>query len=266
MGYEVTEQSTMHGMKTPHGFKTPHRLPVSKSQSLQTLMSDLALQLYPTGRAFNLPEDGVFFNLHEAINKSFIRVVEDGKSTLNSNLPDNIYFDEKDCELWEYRLGITTNPNLSLELRKKAILRKMSFGRNVKARQHIDYIEAQLQLAGFNVFLHENKFFDLNTGEWYYKTPEDITGNATNNVVYGGDSQYGIGMQYGASEFDIIANLSTPNEPYSVGAGEWATFFIGGEVLGEPASVPLIRQQEFRELVLTLKPAHLVAYTFINYI
>jgi hypothetical protein len=83
--------------------------------------------------------------------------------------------------------------------------------------------------------------------------------------MYGGDSQYGIGMQYGSSESDVIANLATPNEPYNVGENLWATFFIGGQVLGQPAQVPITRQQEFRELVLTLKPAHLVAYTFISY-
>lgn len=265
MGYEVTDSSTVHGLNTPHGHKTPHRYPISQSQSLPSIMADLALQLYPTGRAFNMIKDSVLDKLHQAINRSLIRVLDDSQATLNSCFPDNIGFDENDCELWEYRLGITTNISLDIELRKKAILRKMSFGRNIKARQHLDYIETQLQLAGFDVYLHENKFFE--DGEWVYKTPGDITGSLTNNVQYGGSSQYGIGMQYGSSEYQVIANLSTANESFSVGSENlWATFFIGGAVLGELAPVPSIRQQEFKELVLTLKPAHLAAFTFINYV
>jgi hypothetical protein len=265
MGYEVTDNSTMHGENTPHGLKTPHRYPISQSQSLPIIMGDLALQLYPTGRAFNMVKDGVLDKLHQAINRSMIRVLDDSQATINSCFPDNISFDINDCNLWEYRLGIVTNSSLDIETRKKAILRKMSFGRNVLARQHKDYIEAQLQLAGFDVYLHENKFFE--GGEWVYKTPGDITGMLANNVQYGGDSQYGLGMQYGSSEYQIIANLSTPNESYSVGSENlWATFFIGGLVLGELTVIPAIREQEFRELVLTLKPAHLAAFTFINYI
>lgn len=264
MEYVVTDKSTVHGLSTPHGFKTPHRFPKSQSQNLADIMSDLAMQLYPTGRAFNMQKEGVFNRLHEAINRSFIRVVEDSNLTLDSCLPDNINFTIDDCVLWEYRLGIVTNSSLDIELRKKAILRKMSFGRNVQARQHLDYIESQLQLAGFDVYLHENRFFE--GGQWVYKTPGDITGSLTNNVQYGGSSQYGIGEQYGSNEYDIIANLSTPNESYSVGSNLWATFFIGAQTLGESAQVPLIRQQEFRELVLTLKPAHLAAFTFTNFV
>lgn len=263
MEYVVTEESTVHGFNTPHGFKTPHRLPSSPSQNLPSLMSDLAMQLYPTGRAFNMQKGGVFDLFHEAINRSFIRLIQDANFTIDSSFPDNDNFSEDDCDLWEYRLGIVTNSSLSIEFRKKAILRKMSFGRNVQARQHLDYIESQLQLAGFDVYIYENRFFE--GGEWVYKTPEDITGELTNNVQYGGDTQYGIGAQYGANEFQIIANLSTPNEPFSVGPSLWATFFIGGPTLGSNAEIPLTRQQEFKELVLTLKPAHLVAYTFISY-
>ena len=264
MGYVVTDDSTVHGLNTPNGLNTPHRLPVSQSQSLPSLMSDLAMQLYPTGRAFNMQKGGVFDLFHEAINRSFIRLVEDSNFTLDSCFPDNENFSIDDCDLWEYRLGIVTNSSLDIELRKKAILRKMSFGRNVQARQHLDYIESQLQLAGFDVHLYENRFFE--GGQWVYKTPGDITGTLTNNIQYGGDSQYGIGAQYGANEFQVIANLSTENEPYNVGANLWATFFISGPTLGATAEVPLIRQQEFKELVLTLKPAHLAAFTFINYV
>ena len=53
---------------------------------------------------------------------------------------------------------------------------------------------------------------------------------------------------------------------FGVGAFFVPTFFIGGAVLGESAIIPSDRQEEFRETVLKLKPAHLIAFTFVNYI
>jgi len=120
------------------------------------------------------------------------------------------------------------------------------------------FIENQLQLSGFNVWVHEN--FKP------YQTPSEIVSLSLDNTQHGGDTQHGLGTVHGSLGFDVIANLDTPNESYSIGGNIWATFFIGGETLGDLATVPQIRQQEFKELVLRLKPAHLVAFTFINYI
>lgn len=257
--YEVTEKSTVHGSNTPHGSKTPHRFPVAGIKSLTDLMSELAAQLYPTGRAFYMPKDGVANNTHLALNKSFIRIINDCQSTIDSTFPDNDNFTEEDCKLWEYRFGMIADLTLGLDERRKAIYRRMSRGRNVPARQHKNYIEYQLQLAGFDVYVHENTY--------PYKKPQDIVAFSSNNVQHGGTSQHGIGMQHGGGSAKVIANSYEPNESYSVSDERlWATFFIGGEILGDMASVAVNRQEEFRELVLKLKPAHLVAFTFINYV
>lgn len=263
MGYIVTEKSTVHGVNTPHGMKTPHRFPLSGIKNLADIMSDLASQLYPTGRAFYMRKGGVMNNLHSAINRSFIRLVNDSQSTLDSCFPDNENFTIEDCDLWEYRFGIVTDVNLSLADRRSAILRRMSRGRNVQARQHKNYIEYQLQTAGFNVFVHENGFIE--GGVKVFKTPNDITGGAASSVQHGLDFQHGIGSEHGGGSSQVIANSYRLNESYSVADDKlWATFFIGGAVLGEFASIPAKRNEEFRELVLKLKPAHLVAFTFIN--
>lgn len=265
MGYEVTEKSTVHGVNTPHGFKTPHRFPVSGVKNIATIMSDLASQLYPTGRAFYMKKGGVMDNIHLAFNRSFIRVINDAQSTIDSTFPDNENFTKDDCSLWEYRFGMVTDILLDVSQRKDAILRRMSRGRNVPARQHRSYIEYQLQIAGFNVFVFENGFIE--GGVKVFKRPNDITSVSVASVQHGGDFQHGIGSQHGGGNSQVIANSYKPNESYSVGDdGLWATFFIGGAVLGEMASVPAKRQEEFRELVLKLKPAHLVAFTFINYV
>lgn len=263
--YEVTEKSTVHGVNTPHGFKTPHRFPVSGIKNLADIFANLASQLYPTGRAFYMQKGGVMDNTHIAFNRSFIRLVNDAKSTIDSCFPDNANFSADDCTLWEWRFGIVTDTSLSLSDRKAALLRRMGRGRNVPARQHKNYIEYQLQIAGFNVFVHENGFIE--GGVKIYKNPSDIIAGGAGVVQHGGTSQHGIGMQHGGGSAQVIANSYKPNEPYSVADDKlWATFFIGGEILGDMAEIPAKREEEFRELVLKLKPAHLVAFTFINYV
>jgi len=257
--YEVTNNSTKHGLGTPHGISTPHRMPTIPGESLGDIMGGLSRQLYPTGRAWWMQKNGVFDNLHNAINRSFIRIVEDSEATINSVFPDSVKFDINDCELWEYRLGLVSNPSLSLDFRRQMILRKMAFPSNIKARQSRIFIESQLQLAGFNVWVHENLF--------PYKTPNDVIAISLDLVQHGGDTQHGLGTQHGFSNYDVIANENVINESYSIGSGNlWATFFIGGEVLGEVANIPSNRILEFKELVLKLKPAHTVAFTFINYV
>lgn len=255
--YSVTEKSTAHGLKTPHGAGTPHRMPSSSQGSLTDIMASLAVDLYPTGRAFTMPKDGIADKTHSALNRSFIRLINAGLGIFDSNIPDSENFDIDDCLLWEYRMGLRTNESLSIEQRREAILRKLSRGRNVKARQSLTYIQYQLRLAGFDVYVHENTI--------PYRSPEDIVAGSSNSAQHGDNNQHGVGSQHGATSVQLIANLSTPNEAFSVG-NLWATFFVGGAVLGTSAVIPANRQEEFRELVLKLKPAHLVAYTFIQFI
>jgi hypothetical protein len=263
--YEVTENSTVHGVKTPHGFKTPHRFPFKGVKSLGDIMSNLASQLYPTGRAFYMNKGGVMDNTHQAFNRSFIRIINDAQSTIDSTLPDNDNFTADDCALWEYRFGMVTNENLTLKERRSAIYRRMSRGRNVPARQHKNYIQAQLQLAGFNVYVYENGFIE--GGVRVYKRPKDIVVLASNSLQHSDDVQHGIGVQHGESGDQIIANAYQSGELYSVSDSRlWATAFIGGDTLGSYATIPANREEEFRELVLKLKPAHLAFFTFIQYV
>lgn len=263
--YQTTDKSTVFGLKTPFGLKTKFKHPTFNGSSLTSLFSNLASQLYPTGRAFNMFKNDIKDKLHSAINISFSRLIEDAQLTIDSCFPDNTNFSEDDCTLWEYRFGMVTNTLLSVEQRKQAIYRRMGRGRNIPARQHIKYLEHQLQLAGFNVFLHEN---GTKVGESIvYKTPQEIMALSLDMVEHGGDTQHGVGTQHGGTDVQIIANSYKPNELFSVADENlWGSFFIGGETLGTSADVPLNRLEEFKELVLKLKPAHLVAFTFINYV
>lgn len=258
--YQVTEKSTAHGFNTPHGYKTPHRYPVSASGNVVEILMGLVRQLYPTGRAWFLKKNSVFYNFHLAINRSFIRVIQDSKFTTDSVFPDNINFDENDATLLEYRLGLITNTSLDIAVRRQAILRKMSYPSNIKARQHPLFIQHQLQLAGFDVYIYENTV--------PYLSPGEIVSLSSTTVQHGGGTQHGAGTQHGSINFEVIANLSIENESYAIGGEDnlWATFFIGGATLGEVANVPSNRLQEFKELVLKLKPAHTVAFLFVNFV
>jgi hypothetical protein len=264
--YEVTEKSTVHGYGTPTGYRTPHRLPTDGEDSQTVTFIGLTKQLYPTGRAFYIPERGTFEKLHKGLNTSMIRSVQSAKGTINAALPDNDEFTDQDATLLESKYGLFINPATSLTNRKKAILRKMAYPSNIPARQNRVFLEDQLRLAGFDIRLYENKF--LEGGAYVTKTPDEVAALSTTATQHGGTSQHGAGTQHGSSGFNVIANADRGPESYNIGGDTnlWATFFIGGDNLGDMATVPQEREKEFRELVLKLKPAHTVAYLFIKFI
>ncbi|RDY57716.1 hypothetical protein [Flagellimonas nanhaiensis] len=262
--YEVTDKSTVFGFKTPHGHKTPHKYPSDGEDSQTTSFLGMTKSLYPTGRAFNLPEKGTLENLHKGINIGIIRVVEDSKNIIETAIPDNEKFTEEEASFLEFKFGLFVNPLTTLENRKKALLRKMSHPSNVPARQNPTFLEDQLRSAGFDVRIYENKFFE--NGQWVYKTPEDITAMSLVATQHANNLQHGGGVQHGSSGFLVIANSDKGDESYNVGGNLWATFFISGPDISTLANIPEEREKEFRELVLKLKPAHTVAYLLVKYI
>ena len=223
-----------------------------------TQLNNLVSQLYPTGKAFNVSNESTFYKLHQALNDSFLDVVNDGLSLFDSIFPDSDLFTPSDASLWEYHLGLSVDNNLGLDLRKEGILRKMTHPNNIKARQDRLFIESQLRLAGYDVYVHENTP--------PYKSPDELSVITIENIQFGGSSQYGPDIQFGGGGFKSIANSSNNNENYLVGGinNLWATFFIGGAVLGEYVNINPALVNDFRELVLKLKPAHTVAYLFIT--
>lgn len=253
-----TDTKTRHGaIDINHSFFTPHRMPGSSTRMLE-LFDNLSTLLYPTGRAWYRQDGNNLRKFHEAINVSFARLMQEAKLLIDQTLPDNENFSEQDAALWEYRLGLITNEEVDLELRKLAIKRKLGHPNNIKSRQAQTFIEYQLQLNGFDVYVHENTA--------PYQTPEQVSEINLLEVQHGEPTQHGLGTQHGGDGFDVIANSTNEIESFSIGEDNlWATFFIGGENLGDTAEVPYSRLKEFKELVIKLKPAHTVAFTFINY-
>jgi hypothetical protein len=257
-------EKTVHKTTTPHGKRTPHKYPDTVGSDLD-ILNDLSIQLYPTGRAWYRPENGVWENFHGAINRSFSRLIKDGRSLIDSTFPDNPNFNSDDATLWEFRLGLITNENINLktrkktlEIRKKAIKRKLGHPNNIEARQHPLFIQSQLQAAGFDVWVHENTI--------PYQNPESILDLELPELQHGEPTQHGDSTQHGGGSFDVIANSIEEVESFAIGEENlWATFFLGGEILGTLAEIPYNRLKEFKETVIKLKPAHTVAFTFISY-
>lgn len=225
----------------------------------------LTRQLYPTGRAFKMPFDGVFEKMHKGLAQSEARVYNDAVSILNSALPDNDDFDEEDATDWERRLGLITNDLVPLADRRLAIIRKMNHPGTIPARSNFIFLEKQLQDAGFDVYVYEN-IFDDGMGGYITKTPEEVTGDIAPEFQLA-DAQLG-DYQLGENIWDIIANYIDEelDRVFNVGLNLRSTFFIGGPYVGEYANVDEERREEFRQIILRTKPTHNVGYLFINYV
>lgn len=229
----------------------------------------LLKQLFPDGRAFKFFEGNAMDALIKAIANSKADVWNDALGVLDSILPDNENFTAEDAAIWVQRLGIYTTTGVDLEDQKKAIARKLNHPGIIKARQAADYLQASLQAAGFDVYVHEN-IYDDGMGGTVSKSPFEVFGDAIALAVLGafslGEAQLASNWLMG--NLSIIANHIEESEGASFGvATDYRnTFYISGSTITNPADVPEVRKTEFRQLILTLKPKHLIGFLYINYI
>lgn len=234
--------------------------------SVMGTIVQLGKQLFPTGRAFKIPVSSAFEKLNNAAARSEARAYADALSILNSAIPDNNSFTVDDDTDWERRLGLITNQAVALSDRKLAIKRKMAHPGTVRARQNWRYVESQLQAAGFNVYVYENRFPD-GMGGYITRTPEDVTGGVGFDQAEFGDFQFN-DFQFGGRFHNIVANYidDTRDGAFNVGSNLRFTFYIGGNPLGTFVNIDKNRKDEFRQLVLRLKPQHTVAFLLINFV
>lgn len=228
-------------------------------------------QLYPKGRAFKMPYAGIFYRLNKALAISEAAAHEAARSVLDSVLPDNDNFTEDDALGWERRFGMVQYPdnNVPLDDRKAAIIRKWRHGgAAVKPRQNYRFIESQLRLANFDVHVYENKFLTSPWTSYVTETPAEVLGAASGPIaVHDTATQHGE-VQHGSGGYNKIVNYleQDKDRAFIEGAHLRNTFFIAGATVDTFADVPIERQDEFRQLVLTIKPMHSVAYEFVNYV
>jgi DNA-binding beta-propeller fold protein YncE/uncharacterized protein YmfQ (DUF2313 family) len=255
----------------------------------------LSKQLHATGRAWWINFKTDLYNLYKGLSYSESRAVEYAESILDSILPDNDNFSTEDAANWESALGLIINENISLEERKAAILRKMQHPGNVPARQHYLYLEYQLQLAGFDVYVTENRFETATPGVYEVLDPDSIN---VSFVQMGAGSQFGrvqLGGGQGTAVYTILGNhIDESKEDVNlndiISASQFgsaqmggatqlssglgysrdellrSTIYISAKNLAGNANVPVNRKDEFRELILKIKPAHTVAFLFVNYV
>lgn len=233
------------------------------------LLLNITKRLYPKGRAFRIPTGSLLEKMHKGLIVSENLSLESAISVLDSILPDNANFTTDDATDWERRLGLISNPLTILADRKAAILRKMNHPGTIPARQHWLYLESQLQLANFNVYVYENRF--LSGGNWITKTPAEFTSSAiAGQAVHMFDSSYleHGQVQHGGHFNKIIANSieASIDASFNIGNNYKSTFFLGGPTAGSFVNLEISREQEFRQLVLKIKPAQSVAFIFINFI
>lgn len=233
--------------------------------SIASKILKLTKQLYPTGRAFKVASGSTLERLHEALGVSEAQAYNDACSILNNILPDNSNFTTGDASQWEARLGMINGDSVALADRKLAIKRKMQHPGNIPARQHYLYLEGQLQAAGFNVYVHENRF-DVYPDTYETQNPRTLYGSSGWFSNLHGTFLHGQAL-HGQYYSDVIANSITQegDRGFLIGDNLRFTFFIGGQTLGTFASVDADRQAEFRQLILKIKPVQTVGFLFINY-
>lgn len=250
----------------------------------------LSKQLYPTGRAFRMFSESNLEAYYTARGTVFAQAFNDAANIQDAILPDNDNFTESDAEFWERVLGMIDGAGVPLADRKAAITRKMQAPGVNPAKAHYLYIEQQLQLAGFNVYVHENLIALYPSG---YYSEDPVYSLPQVNFAQLGDDQMGdfqLGdvrtfytayiteaqlnnFQLGDMQMDgytwtqKVANgiTNTEDRAFNLGENFRCTFFIGGPTLGTFANVPAVRELEFRQTILRLKPVPNIAILLINY-
>lgn len=235
---------------------------------INDILLKLEKQLLPEGRAFKMPHSGIFEKLLKGLNVTLAQAYTDAISIQDSMIPDNANFTAQDATQWERRLGIWGNAATSLSLRKAAILEKMAYPGSNAPRCSASYLESQLRLAGFDVRIYENRFFI--SGSWVSLNPSTVLGFGTGTAAYGmfGYGELGYNDSIGASGVNIIANyIEEAKDNMFVNAPNFnSTFFISGATISTFATVPATRKDEFRQLVLALKPIQAIGYAVVTYV
>lgn len=227
----------------------------------------LTIQLLPTGRAFWKKIGGVFDTLIEGLIASEQRAYDDAVSILDNILPDNSNFTTDDATAWEIRLGLITSSLVPLADRKDAIKRKINHPGTVPARQNYRYLQGQLQAAGFDVYVYENRFPD-GGGGYYTKSPTlfSLLPYPRRWVMHSNVIQHGQ-VQHGYTFGNKVVNHieESLDAPFGTGNNLRSTFFVGGATPGSWAIVDVNRKDEFRQLILKIKPVQEVGFLLVNF-
>lgn len=213
----------------------------------------LTKSLLPKGRAFRVPQGGVMENLFRGLAISESIFLNDSISTYDAVIPDSAKFTIEDAEMWEKKLGIKAAPSTPLATRMAVIRQRYNYPSTDAPRQHYTFIQDQLRSAGFDVYVHEN--------------PSGTPPDELLFTMHGTDVYHGSDTMMGGAYSEFVANHLEEDldREFNIGSNYYSTFFIGGSTVPNFADVPEDRKEEFRHLILLLKPTQTVAILFVNY-
>ncbi len=207
--------------------------------------------MLPTGRAFAVPPESNFEKLLLGMASQESEAFNAALSLLDIIIPDNENFSAGDAAKWEETLSVSSSLSDSLVNRKAVIYRKMQFPGGVKGRQHKNYLEGQLRAANFNVKLYE--YGDIK--------------NYFSNTVHSPDTVHSYEIKHGGWNIPtytgIIANFLDEDMETDVPVtldNLRNIFWIAGDTFTQFVTIPPYRVEEFRHIILTIKPLHMVAF------
>jgi hypothetical protein len=259
----------------------------------------LAQKLYPNGRAFRMPEpkqtgqyytdeggvpltdedgnflvtedysvsNGYLWRLHRAISIQFAIAWNGITGVSNAQLPDNPNFTQADANDWYRRWGLYNSGSISFADMIAALKQRASWPAVPLNKQNYLYIQGQLQAAGFNVAVYENRF--PSGGTFITKTPAQIYSSgyplAEAGVFESGDTEFGTGES--SENINMLANyVEAANDAGIDVTNLRSTFFVAApSAITNFATVPAAREIEFRQLLLKLKSQHTIGYLAINF-
>lgn len=249
--------------------------------------------LYPQARAWNMPQGpdvayisetgdyyvsesgtygyvstagdlGTLSRYHMAIAGVYGQSYEDAVGVLDALLADNDNFTADDATMWERALGIYRGGTTTLSDRKAAILQKLAYPVGEPYVQHYLFIQQQLQAAGFDVYVYEN-WFDDGMGGHITKTPAEIIGVTSSDAIFG-NFQFGQ-LQFGGGYHNKCVQYIEEVKDAGFSIGNWrTTFYIAGSDITTFADIPSARKDEFRQLLISIKPLEMVGFLFVNYV
>ena len=245
-------------------------------------------KLLPKGRAFRLPFENDLYKFHQAQAKEPERICDFYIDVRKSGIPPNVPVDALDD--WDTFLGLPANSNLTDSERNERALGKLT----AVGGQGPDYIQDQLQAAGFPVFVYENdpaagareyitllgdtgiEMNDFQLGDFTDRiNPASLTGFLlANPPIYFNEIDYLKSMLNDTNiemdDFqlgDFTTSLIKEFEyviPTNSATFIFFWFLAGPGGIYDFVDIPADRQTDFESLVYQLKPAHTWVIAQIN--
>lgn len=207
------------------------------------------------GTVYNeISDDKLFIKTRE---KAIAQTIDDVLSIKDQLIADSADFTLQDIINWERVYGFN-NSSLTQQERISILFNRMSYPNGKIYRQTASHIQEMLQNEGFNLFVHENRFWDGSKFDSINPLSSKFGG-----FVFGGNKFGNTGISFNGSVQNKISD-----EPITGIYGDKynCIIFIGGETFPNYSDVYLSRKNELRELILKLKPLHSIVVLLINWI